>query len=555
MDSAISIFRSLREHRSYLWGAGLAISLLLPGLGFGQTTETNNELRPNAGDDALIPLTGGPPLTAREEEMLRLIKGLQERVARLEAQGGSGDGDVNPAAQGDYTGTSRARLLEASIVSVPRVGAPASLAVPTVHTGVSGAASAGAAITNPIENNGGQDAPKTWGNYTPNFGYKVANTELGDMSVSIYSYVRYLNQKNLAPTYTNYFGVTSTLQQRQDVQINKVQIKFLGWVLNPKLRYFLYAWSSNASQGQAAQVVLAGNLNFTFNDHFTLSGGIRSLPGTRSVEGQFPFWLGVDTRLIADEFFRPSYTSGIWATGDITKRLRYQAMVGNNLSTLGVSAAQIDNVFNTVSSELIWEPMGDFGLGFGDFEDHQKLATRVAGHYTTSTETAQEQPGQETFENTQIRLSDGSVIFTPNLFKPGTTVNALRYQMVSLDGGFKYHGWSFEGEGYWRWLNDYTGPGTAGLPGRYDTGYQLQLSMMPIQKTLQLYSGGSHIIGQYGSPYDARIGTNWFPYKNKVLRWNTEALYLFRSPVGYTSVPFPLGGKGWVFDTTVELAF
>ena len=263
-----------------------------------------NESRPNAGDDALAPLTGGPPLTAREEEMLRLIKGLQERVARLEARGGSDNGDVKPAAQGDYAGTSQARLLEASVVSLPRVDAPTSLAVPTFHTGVSGAASAGATI------NGGQDAPKMWGAYTPNFGYKVANTEVGDMSVSIYSYVRYLNQKNLAPTYTNYFGVTSTLQQRQDVQINKVQIKFLGWLLNPKIRYFLYAWSSNASQGQAAQVVLAGNLNYRFNKYFTLAGGITALPGVRSTEGQFPFWLGVDTRLITDEFFRPSILRG-----------------------------------------------------------------------------------------------------------------------------------------------------------------------------------------------------------------------------------------------------
>lgn len=555
MDSAILIPTRLRKGRRVFFGVGLAISLSTV-LSYGQaTTVSKNEWRPNAGDDALAPLTGGPPLTVREEEMLRLIKGLQERVARLEAQGGS-TGDVQPAAQGDSAGSSQARLLEASIVSLPRVDAPASLAVPTFHTGVSGAASAGATIKNPLEKNGGQDAPKTWGAYTPNFGYKVANTELGDMSVSIYSYVRYLNQKNLAPTYTNYFGVTSTLQQRQDVQINKVQIKFLGWMLNPKFRYFLYAWTSNASQGLGAQVVLAGNLSYKFNNYFTLAGGIRSLPGTRSVEGNFPFWLGVDTRLIADEFFRPSYTSGIWASGDITKTLSYQAMVGNNLSTLGVSAAQIDNAFNTVSSMLQWEPTtGEFGIGFGDFENHQKLATRVAGHYTTSTETAQEQPGQDAFENTQIRLSDGSVIFTPNLFKPGTTVNTLRYQMVSLDGGFKYHGWAFEGEGFWRWLNDFTGPGTAGLPGRYDTGYQLQLSMMPIQKTLQLYSGGSHIFGQYGSPYDARIGTNWFPYKNKVLRWNTEALYLFRSPVGYTSVPFALGGKGMVFNTTVELAF
>jgi len=556
MDSAILIPTRLRKRRSFFFGVGLAISLSTV-LSYGQaTTVSKNESRPSAGDDALIPLAGGPPLTAREEEMLRLIKGLQERVARLEAQEGSDAGDVQPAAEGDNQRSSQARLLEASIVSLPRVDAPASLAVPTFHTGVNGAASAGATIKNPLENNGGQDAPKTWGAYTPNFGYKVANTELGDMSVSIYSYVRYLNQKNLAPTYTNYFGVTSTLQQRQDVQINKVQIKFLGWMLNPKLRYFLYAWTSNASQGLGAQVVLAGNLSYKFNNYFTLAGGIRSLPGTRSVEGNFPFWLGVDTRLITDEFFRPSYTSGIWASGDITKTLSYQAMVGNNLSTLGVSAAQIDNAFNTVSSMLQWEPTtGEFGIGFGDFENHQKLATRVAGHYTTSTETAQEQPGQDAFENTQIRLSDGSVIFTPNLFKPGTTVNTLRYQMVSLDGGFKYHGWAFEGEGFWRWLNDFTGPGTAGLPGRYDTGYQFQLSMMPIQKTLQLYSGGSHIFGQYGSPYDARIGTNWFPYKNRVLRWNTVALYLFRSPVGYTSVPFALGGKGWVFNTTVELAF
>jgi hypothetical protein len=535
----------------FFFGVGLAIGLFPAGFCYGQTTDAKNESRPDASDNALAPLTDGPPLTAREEEMLRLIKGLQERVARLEALGGSEGGDVQPAVRG----SSQARLLEASIVSLPRTGGEASLAAPTFHTSIN-ATGKPASTINPFDSmSGGQEQPKKWGAYTPNFGYKVANTELGDMSVSIYSYVKYLNQKNLAPTYTNYFGVTSTLQQRQDVQLTKLQIKFLGWILNPKLRYFLYAWSSNASQGQPAQVVLAGNLNYKFNDYFTLSGGVRSLPGTRTVEGNFPFWLGVDTRLITDEFFRPSYTSGIWATGNIAKTLQYQAMVGNNLSTLGVSAAQLDNRFNTVSSVLIWQPTGEFGLGFGDFEDHQKLATRFGGHYTTSTETAQEQPNSESFENTQIRLSDGSVIFTPNLFGPGIRVNSLRYQMASIDGGFKYHGWAFESEGFWRWLNDFAGPGTSAIHGKYDTGYQFQLSMMPIQKKLQLYSGGSHIFGQYGNPYDARIGTNWFPYQNKVLRWNTELLYLFRSPVGYTSVPFALGGKGLVFHTTVELAF
>jgi len=48
---------------------------------------------------------------------------------------------------------------------------------------------------------------------------------------------------------------------------------------------------------------------------------------------------------------------------------------------------------------------------------------------------------------------------------------------------------------------------------------------------------------------------NFFPFKNKVVRWNTEALYLYKSPVGYTSVPFPIGGRGWVFHSNMELAF
>src|SRR4030095_3675779 len=185
------------------------------------------------------------------------------------------------------------------------------------------------------------DDDKFNGRYTPNLGFRVANTEYGDLNVSIYTYVRYLNQLGLDSTYTDAFGNIKSVQERPDVQLLKLQIKFLGWILNPKLRYFLYAWTSNANQGQGAQVVLAGNLQYTFNRHLTLGGGIRSLPGTRSVEGNFPFWPNVDSRMIADEFMRPSYTSGVWATGEIAPRLKYQAMLGNNMSTLGVSASRI----------------------------------------------------------------------------------------------------------------------------------------------------------------------------------------------------------------------
>ena len=61
-----------------------------------------------------------------------------------------------------------------------------------------------------------------------------------------------LTYKALEPTYTSYFGVTTNLQQRQDFQLNRL---VLGWMIDQRFRYFLYAWTSNASQGQGAQVV------------------------------------------------------------------------------------------------------------------------------------------------------------------------------------------------------------------------------------------------------------------------------------------------------------
>jgi len=401
-----------------------------------------------------------------------------------------------------------------------------------------------------------QEEPSKWGTYTPNLGFKVANTEFGDMSISLYTYGRYLNQLGLDATYKDAFGNVKNVQRRQDFQLNKVQIKFLGWLLSEKFRYFLYAWTSNASQGLGAQVVLAGNLSYAFNKHLSVGVGIRSLPGTRSVEGNFPFWLAVDSRLIGDEFFRPSYTSGVWAWGKVADRLDYIAMVGNNLSTLGVSAAQLNNHFSTVSTALIWMPTtGEFGQGFGDFEHHEQLATRLGAHFTRSEEDTQSQPNSNQFENTQIRLEDGTVIFTPNIFGPDITITDLIYKMAAFDGGLKYRGFSLDGEYFMRWLDNFKGPGTAGLPTIFSQGFEMQASAMVVPKTVQLYLGGSSIYGKFGNPFDFRAGVNWFPWHNKVVRWNTEFLYLSRSPVGYTAVPFAVGGNGPVFYTNLELAF
>jgi hypothetical protein len=410
----------------------------------------------------------------------------------------------------------------------------------------------------PAETTEKQEGKKKGIEYIPNAGFRLFEREKGEMYVRLFSYVRYLNQKGLDPSYTDAFGHTFTVKQREDVQLNKFFLPFSGWFLTPKFRYYLYVWSSNPSQGDPAQVVGAGNLSYTFNRHVTLGGGITSLPSVRSTEGQFPYWLGIDDRLIADEFFRGSYTTGFWLKGELSTKFKYMAMLANNLSTLGVSAAQLDNKLDTTSFMLQWLPStGEFGLygTFGDFDWHEKLATRLAAHYTHSREDKQSQPGQNGIENSQIRLTDGSVIFTPDLFGPGITVEQVTYDMVSVDGGLKYKGLSLEAEYYWRFLSDYAGPNTSGIADIHDHGFQVQSSAMVVPKALQGYVSGSAIRGIYGNSWEIRAGANYYPVKERGFRVNAEWLHLDKCPVGYTAVPYPVGGNGDVFHINAELNF
>jgi hypothetical protein len=394
--------------------------------------------------------------------------------------------------------------------------------------------------------------------YVPNAGFLLYDGDMGQIYMRLFSYARYLNQRNLDPSYTDYFGNTHQVPLRQDIQLTKFFLPFSGWFLTPKARYYLYVWSANTAQGLPAQVVGAGNLSYTFDRFVTVGVGITSLPSTRSTEGQFPYWLGVDDRLTADEFFRGSYTTGAWLKGEFQTKVKYMFMIGNNLSTLGVSAAQLDNKLDTQSFMVQWLPTtGEFGLygTFGDFDNHEKVATRLGAHYTHSLEDRQSQPGTEDVENTQIRLTDGSNIFTPNLFGPGITISTVDYRMMSLDAGIKYRGLSLEGEYYSRWLDNFTGTNTAGLASINDNGYQLQSSAMAVQKTLQVYLSGAQIFGHYGDSSEIRAGTNWYFAHSRGWRVNGEWIHLNNCPVGYTAVPYPVGGNGNVYHITLEMNF
>ena len=201
------------------------------------------------------------------------------------------------------------------------------------------------------------------GTFKRDTGWVLIDEPIAREYLGLMAYARYLNSNGVDSTYTDSFGRVLPVEKRNEVQLYKVSMQFKGWLFTPRFSHLLFIWTNNANQGEGAQVVIAGFLRYKFTNWLSVSAGIMPLPTTRSTNYSFPKWLRHDNRVMADEFYRGSYTSGIDAFGQIAKGLEYRVMIGNNLSTLGVSSKELDNKFNTVSGALWWMPTtGEFGL-------------------------------------------------------------------------------------------------------------------------------------------------------------------------------------------------
>jgi len=389
-------------------------------------------------------------------------------------------------------------------------------------------------------------------------GIGATHLTYADVCFTLWTYMRYLNQQGIHGSYTDAFGRSFTVKRRNDLQNNKLNVGLRGWIYDPRFRFAAFTWTSGANQGELSVVAVGGFLFFDATPRLTIGMGAGSLPSTRTTEGTFPNWLRVDNRAIADEYFRASYTMAVWLSGQPVDGLKYEVMLGNNLSGFGVDAQQLDAQLNTWSAALWWMPTTkEYGPleGYGDFEHHDKLATLLGVHLTGSREDKQSQPDQNAIENTQIRVSDGTNIFQPGAFADSTQIGRATYRMLDVDGGLKYRGLSLDAEYLVRWVGGFQKVGPLPVTSLFDQGFQAQASAMLRPKLLQAYLSGSQIFGQYGRPWDVAAGMNYFPFRERHFRLNAQAVQLYRSPVGYLALPYPLGATGLIFTFDVELFF
>jgi hypothetical protein len=347
--------------------------------------------------------------------------------------------------------------------------------------------------------------------------------------------IRYLNTLNSDDTFTDHLGVVREVHRRNDITVNRSMFTFTGYMFSPRLQYALTVWTSAG----AASIVVAGNIGWRFNKALTITGGYTGVPGSRSLVNTFPFFQPTD-RSMADNFFRPGFTQGVWANGELEEselpgvrrqRSQYAEYLGDQDRYESAAFRQRGNR---------WDPTepGKSRQMYDDYFASKKTRIRVGTSFTRSREDRFSATDQSSPDNTSIYNSDGVLAFSTGAFAPGVTVQQATYKMFAIDGGLKKNGFSVNGQYYFRWLGDFDADGPLPLASTFDHGFEVSMGQFIVPKTLVLYARGSKVFGQFGSPYEYAGGLKWYLLPTERLWLTGELMRVHKAPYSEAFTPY-----------------
>jgi len=375
------------------------------------------------------------------------------------------------------------------------------------------------------------------------------------LKFNVNTQIRYLNTQNSKETFTDHLGVVREVHSRNDITVNRSMFILAGYMFSKKLQYSMTVWTSAG----AASIVVAGNIGWRFNKALTVTGGYTGVPGSRSLVGTFPFFQPID-RSMADNFFRPGFTQGVWANGEPAKGLNYLVFVGNGLNTLNITANKIDTSL-LFSGSVWWEPFGAYSEPgksrqmYDDYFASPNTRIRIGTSFTRSREDRFSDTDQSSPDNTSIYNSDGVLAFATGAFAPGVTLQKATYRMWAIDGGLKKSGFSVNGQYFLRWLNDFEADGPLPLASTFDHGFELSTGKFIVPKKLMLYVRGSKVFGQFANPSEYGGGFKWYFLPTERLWITGEVMRVNHSPYSGAFTPYTAGMNGWMPMLQTVLAF
>jgi hypothetical protein len=363
-----------------------------------------------------------------------------------------------------------------------------------------------------------------------------------ELKVNFHDQFRYTGFANQQSSVVNSAGQTVPTPGRNDFDINRGRLVFSGYAIDPLVEFYTNIDYNTVAERQI-QLLLAW-IRHPFSPGFNVAYGLGKVPGTWEWLESARFTLGAE-RSLATTFFRPSITTGIWAEGEPIPGCHYHVLVGNGFNTIGLDLSERDAHF--VYSEMLWwEPLGSFGDGFSDLEDHESPVVRI-GHAFTFNRHGPDPTGEPGPEQTAVRLSDGTRIVEPGALAPGVTVNQFDISLLALHAGVKYRGYSLSGEYFFRWLTSIEGNGPINESELFDHGFFVQAGAFIVPQTVELYGRGSAVFGPFGNGSELGAGVNWYVMQERNWRFTGDVAYIEDSPAQQDRTGFTAGASGTLF--------
>jgi hypothetical protein len=285
----------------------------------------------------------------------------------------------------------------------------------------------------------------------------------------------------------------------------------------------------------------------------TVYAGQSKVPGSREWLASFVNTLGAD-RSMATTFFRPSLSQGIWVTGEPIDGLFYNVMMSNGFNTVGSTPQTLSSIM-TFSGSVWWEPWGDFGKGYSDFEWHEEPSIRLGTSLTYSPEQGP-QGSSNAPENSSVQLSNGTLITEEGALAPGVTLTAFKIRLASVDLSYKHHGFSASTELFSQELFSLAGNGPLPISTISQYGGFVQAGYFVVPQKIEPYARASYVTGPYGSGSEYAGGFNWFLLPGKQNpRFIFDAAWLDNNPATQNRTNLQAGQTGILVRSQIQIFF
>lgn len=372
-----------------------------------------------------------------------------------------------------------------------------------------------------------------------------------DIKINGWIQFRYNGFARDVDSWTDNAGVTRTVRNRNALDIERARLSFKGTALDPRLTYFYQL--DGDTDGRHTVDFFDYWWSWKFSDRFNVQVGKRKVSGSRQ-------WLlgARRTRFIdrpmANDFFRPDRTIGIWGRGKTGETGSYEVMIGNGYRTSNLPNNVTDDQFTFAFSQH-FDPYGKFGGQLVDFDYTCDPLIRI-GHSFVYSPITSEALGAPNDETDFLRLADGTRLNQIGALSPGLTVSGVDVYFYGVDLAAKWNGWSVNSEVFLRWLENLEANGALPVDSLMQRGFYVEGGRFIIPKKLDCNFRYSEVNGLVGGGSEYAAGLNWYPKTDSFkIKCSFDVTVLDGSPLNNSSSDILVGDDGTLFRAQFQAEF